>query len=179
MAGPLAGISAAQIAQQKLPDQAAQQGAKQSPSKFDQAMKAKGSDPTHQAQSVAQVNQAHKVEQLRQIEQINKTEKAQLNKVQTQTASSDQRSTKTDPVAQKTEVSKSTNAINGLFANIEKGQIQMDKLINGGLSGKNFSNSELLGLQAGMYKYSQELELTSKVVEKATSGLKDTLKTQV
>ena len=47
------------------------------------------------------------------------------------------------------------------------------------MSGKNFSNSELLSLQAGMYKYSQELELTSKVVEKATSGLKDTLKTQV
>ncbi len=30
-----------------------------------------------------------------------------------------------------------------------------------------------------MYKYTQELELTGKVVEKATSGLKDTLKTQV
>ena len=38
---------------------------------------------------------------------------------------------------------------------------------------------ELLSLQAGMYKYSQELDLTSKIVEKATSGLKDTLKTQV
>jgi hypothetical protein len=41
------------------------------------------------------------------------------------------------------------------------------------------SNSEMLSLQAGMYKYTQELELTGKVVEKATSGLKDTLKTQV
>ena len=40
-------------------------------------------------------------------------------------------------------------------------------------------SSELLSLQAGMYKYSQELDLTSKIVEKATSGLKDTLKTQV
>ena len=36
-----------------------------------------------------------------------------------------------------------------------------------------------MALQAGMYKYTQELELTGKVVEKATSGLKDTLKTQV
>ena len=34
-------------------------------------------------------------------------------------------------------------------------------------------------MQAGMYKYTQELDLVSKVVEKATSGLKDTLKTQV
>ena len=41
------------------------------------------------------------------------------------------------------------------------------------------SNQELLSMQAGMYKYTQELDLVSKVVEKATSGLKDTLKTQV
>ncbi len=128
---------------------------------------------------MGQVQHAHKVDQLRQVDQVNKSEKARLDKIQTQASASDQRGTKTDPVTQKTEVSKSTSAINGLFANIEKGQVQMDKLISGGLSGKNFSNSELLALQAGMYKYSQELELTSKVVEKATSGLKDTLKTQV
>ena len=30
-----------------------------------------------------------------------------------------------------------------------------------------------------MFKYTQELALTGKVVEKATTGLKDTLKTQV
>jgi hypothetical protein len=179
MAGPLAGISAAEIAKQKLPDQATQQAQKQSPSKFDQALKSKAPDQTHQAQQVGQVQHAQKVDQLRQVEQVNKAEKARLDKIQTQSAASDQRGTRTDPVTQKTEVSKSTSAINGLFANIEKGQVQMDKLINGGLSGKNFSNSELLALQAGMYKYSQELELTSKVVEKATSGLKDTLKTQV
>lgn len=128
---------------------------------------------------MGQVQHAQKVDQLRQIDQVNKTDKARLDKIQTQSSATDQRGAKTDPVTQKTEVSKATNTINGLFANIEKGQVQMDKLINGGLSGKNFSNSELLSLQAGMYKYSQELELTSKVVEKATSGLKDTLKTQV
>lgn len=177
MAGPLAGISAAQIAQQKLPDQAAQ-AQKASPSKFDQALKSKGADPAHQAQQANQVQTASKVDHLRQMDQVKHAEKARLDKIQTQ-GTSDQRHAKTDPVTQKTEVSKSNNAISGLFANIEKGQVQMDKLITGGLSGKNFSNSELLALQAGMYKYSQELELTSKVVEKATSGLKDTLKTQV
>jgi len=30
-----------------------------------------------------------------------------------------------------------------------------------------------------MYKYTLELDLTSKVVEKATSGIKDVVKTQV
>jgi len=71
------------------------------------------------------------------------------------------------------------NGITGLLGDIEKGQGLMDKLIGGGLSGQQFSNSELLALQAGMFKYTQELELTGKVVEKATTGLKDTLKTQV
>jgi hypothetical protein len=62
---------------------------------------------------------------------------------------------------------------------MEQNQQSIDKLINGGMSGKTFTNQEMLSLQAGMYKYSQELDLTSKVVEKATTGLKDTLKTQV
>lgn len=179
MAGPLAGISAAQIAQQKLPDQAAQQAQKQSPSKFDQALKSKGPDQAHQANPVGQVQHAQKVDQLKAVDQINKTEKARLDKIQTQASATDQRGAKTDPVTQKTEVSKANNAITGLFSGIERGQVQMDKLISGALGGKNFSNQELLAMQAGMYKYSQELELTSKVVEKATSGLKDTLKTQV
>src|SRR5438128_2365338 len=148
MAGPLAGISAAEIAKQKLPEQAQQQ-AKQSPSKFDQALKSKAPDQAQQASQVAQVQHAQKVDQIKQLD------KTRLDKIQTQaqsTTSSNQHNTKTDPVTQKAEVSKSTSAINGLFANIEKGQVQMDKLISGGLSGKNFSNSELLALQAGMYK---------------------------
>jgi hypothetical protein len=67
----------------------------------------------------------------------------------------------------------------GMFGDMEKGQASLDKLINGSMSGKSFNNAELLQMQAGMYKYTQELDLTSKIVEKATSGLKDTLKTQV
>ncbi|MBK7860065.1 MAG: ATP-dependent helicase HrpB [Archangiaceae bacterium] len=136
------------------------------------------SEAAQAAHQVAQVQHVQKADQIRQIDTVNKTEKARLDKVQIQD-NAERYGTKTDPVTQKGDVSKATSAITGLFANIEKGQVTMDKLITGGLSGKNFSNSELLALQAGMYKYSQELELTSKVVEKATSGLKDTLKTQV
>ena len=177
MAGPLAGISAAQIAQQKVQDQSANQVAKQAPSKFDQAMKSQGVDPSHKAQGV---NQAHKVDAARQIEQINKMDKAHLNKVQGTATSDNKMSAKAmDPVAHKADVSKTSNALMGMMGNMEKGQASLDKLINGAASGKTFSNAELLSLQAGMYKYSQELDLTSKIVEKATSGLKDTLKTQV
>jgi hypothetical protein len=158
--------------------------AKQGPSKFDQAMKSNGVDSANKAQGVGQaqhVQQAHKVDVARQIEHVNKTQKADLNKVPGSTnVDNNKASAKgVDPVAQKSEVSKGTNTLMSMMGNMEKGQASLDKLINGGVNGKSFSNSEMLSLQAGMYKYSQELDLTSKIVEKATSGLKDTLKTQV
>jgi len=34
-------------------------------------------------------------------------------------------------------------------------------------------------MQAGVYRFTQELELTSKVVEKATATIKQTMNTQV
>ena len=59
------------------------------------------------------------------------------------------------------------------------GQDKMSKIMNIALSGRQFSPSELLAMQAGVYRFSQELDLTSKVVEKATGGIKQTLNTQV
>ncbi len=149
----------------------------------DQGQAAQASQSAQQVGQAQHVNQAAAVAKTNPVAQsapVNASEKARLNKI-VANAGNEQHSTPTrmDPVAQKTEVSKGTGAISGLFANIEKGQHTMDKLISGAMNGKNFSNTELLSLQAGMYKYSQELDLTSKVVEKATSGLKDTLKTQV
>jgi hypothetical protein len=186
MAGPLAGISAAQIAQQKVQEQSAQQTQKQGPSKFDQALKTQGADKAGGPQAVnatqhaEQVQSTRRTDFARQVEAVKKTEKAELNKVNTTAKNENSVAGKAmDPVAQKQEVSKGTSMVMGMMNNMEKGQVAIDKLINGGLTGKHFSNGELLSLQAGMYKYTQELELTGKVVEKATTGLKDTLKTQV
>jgi hypothetical protein len=184
MAGPLAGVSAAQIAQQKIQDQGAQQ-VKQGPSKFDGALKAnkaQGAEQVQQAKAAQQAQAAQatqKTDHVRQIEQVNKTQKASLSKVNGSTTAEKVTPKQLDPVAQKSEVSKSTGTMANMLSEMEKGGSMMDKLIKGGLSGKNISNQELLSMQAGMYKYTQELELTGKVVEKATSGLKDTLKTQV
>ena len=66
-----------------------------------------------------------------------------------------------------------------LFGGVMDGQGKLDKIIKLATSGRSFSPTELLAVQAGVYKFSQELELTSKVVEKATSGVKQTLQTQV
>lgn len=117
------------------------------------------------------------MDQARQIEQAQKAQKPELSKLNTLEKNVTGKGM--DPVTQKSEVSKSSSMISSMMANLEKGQTHIDKLINGGLQGKSMSNQELLSLQAGMYKYTQELDLVSKVVEKATSGLKDTLKTQV
>jgi hypothetical protein len=186
MAGPLAGISAAQIAQQKVQEQSAQQVQKQGPSKFDQALKTQGADKAQGAQPVAQAQAAEQVQATkrtdfaRAVDQVRKSEKAELNKVASQVKNENSVAGKAmDPVTQKQEVNKGSSMVMQMMSSMEKGQQSIDQLINGGLSGKKFSNSELLALQAGMYKYTQELELTGKVVEKATSGLKDTLKTQV
>ena len=60
-----------------------------------------------------------------------------------------------------------------------QGQDKMAGLMKLAMSGKKFNSTELLALQAGVYRFSQELEITSKVVEKATSGIKQTMNTQV
>lgn len=181
MAGPMSAISASQIAQQKLQDQAGQGVAKSGPSKFDAAManKAQGPQAAQHAQGVAQVQQAQaaqRVDVARAVEQIQKADKAQLNKVNANQAMTDKGA---QPVAAKEGPSKATQSIANMLSGLEKGQGVMDKLISAGASGKNFSNGELIALQAGVYKYTQELDLTSKIVEQATTGLKDTLKTQV
>jgi hypothetical protein len=177
MAGPMAGVSAAQIAQQKSPDQGAQQVNKQGASKFDAAManKTQGAEQVQGAQAAQPTQRA---DQVRQAEAIDKTNKAAFNKANP-TGQEPATAKGAQAVDAKPEASKASAMISHVVSELERGQVNMEKLIQSGASGKTFSNAELLSLQAGMYKYTQELDLTSKVVEKATSGLKDTLKTQV
>ena len=59
------------------------------------------------------------------------------------------------------------------------GQDKMGQIMKLALSGKQFNSQELLAMQAGVYRFSQELDLTGKVIDKATSGIKQTMNTQV
>ena len=77
--------------------------------------------------------------------------------------------------AAKTEQTKLTKMLDGLL----KGQDKMTQIIDMALSGRQFSPPELLVMQAAIFRCTQELELTGKVIEKATSGVKQTLNTQV
>lgn len=69
--------------------------------------------------------------------------------------------------------------LQGMIDGIVHGQDKMTKIMQMALSGRQFNPTELLAMQAGVYRYSQELDLTSKVVQQATSGIKQTLNTQV
>lgn len=55
----------------------------------------------------------------------------------------------------------------------------VDRGLAAAMSGKQLSSQELIVLQAKVIKYSQELEVASRLVEKATSAVKQIMTTQV
>ena len=61
---------------------------------------------------------------------------------------------------------------------ISRGERTVNGVIAAARRGKVFSNEELLAVQAGVYRYTQELELASKLVDKATGAVKQTLQSQ-
>jgi hypothetical protein len=70
-------------------------------------------------------------------------------------------------------------SMNKLISSVVKGQGKMDKIMEMATSGKKFSPQELLAMQTGMYRYTHELEMVTKIVEKTTEGVKKTMSTQV
>lgn len=69
--------------------------------------------------------------------------------------------------------------LKNMVKNLVDGQNKMEKIMDLALSGRQFSPQEMLIMQAGVMRYSQEVELTGKVVDKATAGIKQTMNTQV
>lgn len=174
MAANIAGVNqAAQVAQQQLqkPEAAPKTGA----SKFDQAManKADAANATNQATNVQATQAAQSVQKANHVSQVQKAGKVdelkQANAVK-----------HNDPVNQKQATQKTGNPVEQMLTQIEGRNVAMDKFINQAMTGKiKLNQQQLLGLQAKVSEYSLELDLTGKVVEKATNGLKDTLRTQV
>lgn len=56
---------------------------------------------------------------------------------------------------------------------------EIDRMLETGLGGGNLDQKELLEMQALIYSYSKKVELTSKVVEKGTGGLKQMMQMRV
>lgn len=66
-----------------------------------------------------------------------------------------------------------------MIQKISQGESEMNKIMSEAMSGKQFSPADLIGMQAKVFHFTQELDLTSKVIEKATGGIKQTLSTQL
>jgi hypothetical protein len=67
-----------------------------------------------------------------------------------------------------------------MLGEVNKGQIQMDSIVNHILySGQKFSSQELLVIQAHVFHFAQMTELTVKVAEQGVSSLKSVFNTQV
>jgi hypothetical protein len=166
----MADASAAQSAHQSLQQETgAQQTPKQGASKFDGVL----------ADKAQQVGGADALQPVQQPDALQKIRSVYQMDAPGTHKTSDPKAASRGAVSAKSEAQSAGNLLGAIVNELEEGQLNLDRLIEAGANGKDFTTPELLALQAGMYKYSQELDLTSKVVEKATTGLKDTLKTQV
>jgi hypothetical protein len=90
-----------------------------------------------------------------------------------------QRAPAVPPVGTAIDTGRLQNGLKRIIEDVMQGQNKYGKILDLAMSGREFSQTELLALQAGVYRFSQELELTSKVVEKGTAAIKQTLNTQV
>ncbi len=61
---------------------------------------------------------------------------------------------------------------------IARGERMVNRAIRAARAGKVFSQEELIALQAGVYRYTQELELAAKLVDKSTQAVKRTVESQ-
>jgi len=174
MTDPTGGIgkASAQMMQemQKQMQQAAQEQQKVGGPQFDNVMAQQG------------VNDPNKVADLQKTQQVQQTQQTQSGADVVKTAHAQQvGGVDTSIDVKRVEgAGKSQEAgLKSLLNQVVDGQNKLDQIIKMATSGKTYGNQELLAIQASVYKFSQELELTSKVVEKATSGVKQTMQTQV
>lgn len=129
------------------------------------ANKTQGVNDVQQVQQVQKVQETQKVTESQKATDVLKTAVAQ--------------GPEGVPSAKSVDPSSSSKGLKKLLGEVVEGQNKLDDIIKMATSGKTYGNQELLAIQASVYKFSQELELTSKVVEKATSGIKQTMQTQV
>lgn len=129
--------------------------------------------PNQAFQDAMQAQQAQNVHQVQSTQQVSSVSKASNVLLQAKVNAN-------TPSVRVTEAGKAQRTqLASMLEELVGGQDKMTGIMKMALSGRQFSPPELLAMQAGVYRFSQELELTSKVIEKATSGIKQTMNTQV
>jgi hypothetical protein len=67
------------------------------------------------------------------------------------------------------------SVLEGFGKELDRGQRLMDRAGQGGVG---LAPEQLLALQAGVYRYTEVVDLTSKLVDRTCTGLKTTLQSQ-
>jgi hypothetical protein len=68
-----------------------------------------------------------------------------------------------------------TEAGRQLLARVARGERYVENVVRQAVGGRAFTPADLLAMQAQVYRYTQELELVSKLVERGTSTVKTVL----
>jgi hypothetical protein len=68
--------------------------------------------------------------------------------------------------------------VQGLGHEVEQGESMMKNALRAARSGHDFSARELIALQVGVYRYSEALDLSAKLVDRATNGIKTVVQGQ-
>jgi hypothetical protein len=66
----------------------------------------------------------------------------------------------------------------GLGKEIDHGETLVQRAVSGASHGKDLGGLELLALQSSVYRYSEAVDLTAKVIDRACSGLKTVIQGQ-
>lgn len=65
--------------------------------------------------------------------------------------------------------------VHGLGREVNRGEAMMRSAVDASRSGRDLGPAELLALQAGVYRYSEAVDLAAKLVDRTTSGVKTVL----
>jgi len=68
--------------------------------------------------------------------------------------------------------------LRGLGHELDRGEAIAERAIHGGGAGGGMSPEALIALQAGIYRYSEAVDLVTKLVDRATQAVKTTLQNQ-
>ncbi len=166
MSDPLSG-GAGKVAEEMLKE--VQQAMQQA----DQLAQADGVQPTQNFENVMNAQQAQQVQGAQEVGATRSSTEV------LRAATSSQRAPAVPAISRSLDSTPIGSGLQRIVNDIMQGQNKYGKVLDLAMSGREFSHSELLALQAGVYRFSQELELTSKVIEKGTSAIKQTLNTQV
>lgn len=74
---------------------------------------------------------------------------------------------------------KERSMLANMIQRIIDGQDQMTEVMNKAMSGRQFGPVDLIKMQVSVYHYTQELDLSTKVIDKASNSVKQTMNTQV